>query len=163
MIMPRVTPFFWFDSQAEEAANFYVSIFPNSKITAIARYGEAGHEVHGREAGSVMTVAFELDGAKFVALNGGPIFRFNEAISFVIECKTQEEIDHYWKRLGEGGDPNAQQCGWLKDKFGVSWQVVPEILPELMRDEAKGQKVMSALMGMKKLDINALTDAHENA
>ena len=161
--MPRVTPFFWFDSQAEEAANFYVSIFPNSKITVIARYGEAGHEVHGREAGSVMTVAFELDGAKFVALNGGPIFRFNEAISFVVECKTQEEIDHYWKRLGEGGDPNAQQCGWLKDKFGVSWQVVPEILPELMRDEAKGQKVMSALMGMKKLDINALTHAHENA
>src|SRR4051812_26678842 len=120
----NISPFLWFDSQAEDAARFYTGIFENSKITAIARYADAGQEVHGRPAGSVMTVAFELDGHKVVALNGGPHFKLNEAFSLVVECETQEEVDYYWNALSAGGDPNAQQCGWLKDKFGLSWQVI---------------------------------------
>ena len=116
----KITPCLWFDAQAEEAAKFYTSIFKNSKIVSMTRYGEAGHEVHGRPAGTVMTVAFELDGHAFTALNGGPLFKFNEAISFQVSCKTQEELDYYWEKLSEGGDAKAQQCGWLKDKYGVS-------------------------------------------
>src|SRR2546423_1690595 len=130
----KIIPCLWFDHQAEEAARFYISIFKNSKITAISRYGEAGKEIHGKAPGSVMTVAFDLDGQSFTALNGGPLFKFNEAISLQIECETQQEMDYYWERLNEGGDPNAQQCGWLKDKYGLSWQVVPKILPQLLTD-----------------------------
>src|SRR5437667_7553718 len=130
----RITPCLWFDDKAEEAAKFYTSIFRNSKITATTRYGEAGREIHGRPAGSVMTVAFELDGHGFTALNGGPVFKFNEAISFQVNCDTQQEVDHYWDKLSAGGDEKAQQCGWLKDKYGVSWQIVPKILVELLMD-----------------------------
>ena len=122
----KIVPCLWFDSQAEEAAKYYTGIFKNSKITNVSHYTEAGREIHGRKAGSVMTVAFELDGQPFTALNGGPDFKFNEAISFQVICETQKEIDHYWDKLSQGGDPKAQQCGWLKDKFGLSWQVVPE-------------------------------------
>ena len=159
----KISPCLWFDDQGEEAASFYTSIFKNSKITEIARYGEAGREHHGKEPGSVMTVAFELDGQKFTALNGGPIFKFNEAVSFQVYCESQEELDYFWEKLSDHGDENAQQCGWLKDGFGVSWQIVPAILPELLQDPdpAKGQRVMAALMQMKKLDIAALKKAHQ--
>ena len=162
--MPKlqlITPCLWFDSQAEEAARFYVGIFPNSKIGAVSRYGEAGKEVHHRPAGSVMTIAFELNGQPFTALNGGPIFKFTEAVSFQIMCDTQDEIDHFWTKLTEGGDPKAQQCGWLRDKFGLSWQVVPAILPKLMSDPdpAKSGRAMKALLGMKKLKIDELQRA----
>ena len=162
--MPKlqlITPCLWFDSQAEEAARFYVGIFPNSKIGAVSRYGEAGKEVHHRPAGSVMTIAFELNGQPFTALNGGPIFKFTEAVSFQIMCDTQDEIDHFWTKLTEGGDPKAQQCGWLKDKFGLSWQVVPTILPKLMSDPdpAKSGRAMKALLQMKKLKIDELQRA----
>lgn len=157
----KITPCLWFDHNAEEAAQFYIGIFPGSKITAVAHYGEAGHEQHGMQPGSVMTVAFDLAGQSFTALNGGPIFKFNEAVSLQIECETQEEIDHYWECLGAGGDPTCQQCGWLKDRFGLSWQVVPKILPELLSSssEAAAQRTMAALMQMKKLDIAALQRA----
>ncbi len=159
----RITPCLWFDHQAEEAANFYLSIFPNSKITAISRYGEAGQEIHGRPPGSVMTVAFELDGQPFTALNGGPLFKFTEAISLQINCETQQEVDHYWDKLTAGGDPKAQQCGWLKDRYGVSWQVVPTIVPRLVADpdRQKSGRAMQALMQMQKLDIAALERAYE--
>jgi predicted 3-demethylubiquinone-9 3-methyltransferase (glyoxalase superfamily) len=151
----------WFDSQAEEAAKFYTGIFRNSKITQVSHYGEAGREVHGRPVGSVMTVAFELDGQAFTALNGGPVFRFNEAISLQINCETQAEVDHFWERLSEGGDPKAQQCGWLKDRYGVSWQVVPSVLPRLMSDPdpAKSGRAMQAMFQMKKIDIAKLERA----
>jgi predicted 3-demethylubiquinone-9 3-methyltransferase (glyoxalase superfamily) len=157
----KISPCLWFDHQAEDAARFYTAIFKGSKIVAISRYGEAGKEVHGRPPGSVMTVAFELNGQSFTALNGGPVFKFNEAISFQIECASQEEVDYYWARLSEGGDPDAQQCGWLKDKFGVSWQVVPKILPELLTDPdtAKSQRAFQAMLQMKKLDIGVLQRA----
>jgi predicted 3-demethylubiquinone-9 3-methyltransferase (glyoxalase superfamily) len=156
-----ITPCLWFDDQAEEAATFYARIFKNSKIVKITRYGEAGREFHGKAPGSVMTVAFELDGQPFTALNGGPIFKFNEAISLQISCETQQDVDHYWQKLTEGGDPGAQQCGWLKDKYGVSWQVVPAILPKLLSDDAaKAERTMAALLQMKKLDIAALERAH---
>jgi predicted 3-demethylubiquinone-9 3-methyltransferase (glyoxalase superfamily) len=157
----KITPCLWFDSEAEEAASFYVGIFPNSKIGDISRFSAEGQEIHGKPPGSVMTVAFELDGQPFTALNGGPIFKFNEAVSLQINCDTQEEVDHYWKKLSAGGDPNAQQCGWLKDKFGLSWQVVPTVLPKLMAgpDAAKSQRVMKALLAMKKLDIAELERA----
>ena len=160
--MKPMTPCLWFDDQAEEAANFYASIFPNSKIGHITRFSEAGKEIHGKAPGSVMTVAFELDGQGFTGLNGGPMFQFNEAISFQVNCDTQDEVDHYWNKLSEGGDKNAQQCGWLKDKFGVSWQIVPTILDQLIRDKdpAKSQRTMTALLQMKKLDIDALKRAH---
>ncbi|MFL5331343.1 MAG: VOC family protein [Gemmataceae bacterium] len=158
----RITPCFWFDDQGEEAAKFYVSIFPNSKLGKISRYSEAGQEIHQRKPGSVMTVEFDLDGQSFTALNGGPMFKFTEAISFQIPCETQEEIDHYWARLSEGCDPKSQQCGWLKDKFGVSWQVVPRILGELMSDPdpGKARRATKAMLQMKKLDIAALKQAH---
>jgi predicted 3-demethylubiquinone-9 3-methyltransferase (glyoxalase superfamily) len=158
----RITPFLWFDTQAEEAAKFYTSIFRNSKITTITRYGEAGREFHKMSPGTAMTVAFELDGQKFTALNGGPVFKFNEAISFVVHCETQEEVDHYWEQLIAGGDPNAQQCGWLKDKFGLSWQIVPNAMIKMLTDpdKTKSGRVMQALMQMKKLDIAALERAY---
>jgi predicted 3-demethylubiquinone-9 3-methyltransferase (glyoxalase superfamily) len=159
----KITPCLWFDDQAEEAANFYVSIFPNSRIVNISRYGEAGHEIHGRPAGSVMTVIFELDGHQFTALNGGPLFKFNEAISFEVDCATQEDVDYFWDRLTQGGDPRAQQCGWLKDRFGLSWQVVPSILNELVSDpqSPKSERAMAAMLGMKKLDIAELQRAYD--
>ena len=158
-----ITPCLWFDSQAEEAAGYYTGIFKNSKIGTITRYGEAGREVHGRPPGSVMTVAFELNGQPFTALNGGPVFKFNEAISFQIMCRTQEELDHYWNKLTVGGDKQAQQCGWLKDKYGLSWQVVPTVLVEMMKDpnKEKAGRVMEAMLQMKKLDIAELERAFE--
>jgi predicted 3-demethylubiquinone-9 3-methyltransferase (glyoxalase superfamily) len=157
----RITPCLWFDSQAEEAARFYTGIFKNSKITAISRYGEAGREIHGRPAGSVMTVAFELNGQSFTALNGGPVFKFNEAVSLQVECETQEDVEYFWQHLSAGGDPAAQQCGWLKDKFGLSWQVVPKLLPSLLSDPVHpgSQRAFNAMMEMKKLDIAALQRA----
>jgi predicted 3-demethylubiquinone-9 3-methyltransferase (glyoxalase superfamily) len=152
----------WFDSQGEEAAKFYTPIFKNSKIVKIARYGEAGHEVHGRPAGTVMAVAFELDGQAFTALNGGPLFKFNEAVSFQVNCETQEEVDYYWEKLSEGGDKKAQQCGWLKDKYGASWQVVPRVLIEMMSDPdvEKSGRAMKAMLQMKKIDIGELKRAY---
>jgi predicted 3-demethylubiquinone-9 3-methyltransferase (glyoxalase superfamily) len=159
----RITPCLWFDGQAEEAAEFYTRIFKDSKIGAITHYGEAGHEVHGMTAGTVMTVAFELDGQPFTALNGGPHFKFNEAISFQVSCETQEEVDYYWENLSVGGDEQAQQCGWLKDKYGVSWQIVPRVLPEMIAspDREKSHRATRAMLQMKKLDIAELTRAFE--
>jgi predicted 3-demethylubiquinone-9 3-methyltransferase (glyoxalase superfamily) len=155
----KITPCLWFDSQAEEAAKFYASVFKNSKIGKISRYGKEGFETHGRTAGTVMTVEFEIDGQKFVALNGGPHFRFNEAVSFQIHCDTQQEIDYFWSKLGEGGQ--EQPCGWLKDKFGLSWQVVPKALPEMLMDENsdKAQRVMRSMLQMRKIDLAALKRA----
>jgi predicted 3-demethylubiquinone-9 3-methyltransferase (glyoxalase superfamily) len=159
----KITPCLWFDDQAEEAAKFYTAIFNNSKIVSMTRYGEAGHEVHGRPAGTVMTVAFELDGHAFTALNGGPMFKFNEAISFQVSCETQEELDYYWERLSEGGDREAQQCGWLKDKYGASWQVIPNVLLEMLTnpDSKKSQRVMKSMLRMKKIDIEELKRAYD--
>ena len=156
-----ITPCLWFDSQAEEAARYYTGIFKNSKLGRISRYGDAGREVHGQAPGTVMRVEFELNGQTFTALNGGPLFKFNEAISFQIMCRTQEEVDHYWNKLSEGGDEQAQVCGWLKDKYGLSWQVVPTVLAELMTDpdKEKAGRVMEALLKMKKLDIAELKRA----
>jgi predicted 3-demethylubiquinone-9 3-methyltransferase (glyoxalase superfamily) len=161
-ITSRIRPCLWFDDQGEDAARFYTGIFPNSRIVATTRYGAAGFEVHGRPAGSVMTVAFELDGQPFTALNGGPVFTFNEAISFEVRCADQAEIDRYWERLGEGGDPAAQQCGWLKDRYGVSWQIVPAEMDELFADAESPatQRAMSAMLQMKKLDIAGLRRAY---
>ena len=158
-----ITPCLWFDGQGEEAAEFYCSVFPNSRITNVARYGEAGKEFHRRPVGSVMTVAFELDGQPFTVLNGPPLFEFNEAVSFQVMCETQEEVDYYWEKLGAGGDPDAQQCGWLKDRFGLSWQVVPTVTLEMFGGPVteKSQRTMSAMMQMKKLDIAALKRAWE--
>jgi predicted 3-demethylubiquinone-9 3-methyltransferase (glyoxalase superfamily) len=157
-----ITPCLWFDDQAEQAARFYTGIFRNSRIVSTSRYGKEGYEVHGRPAGTVMTVEFELDGQPFTALNGGPVFKFNEAISFQINCETQEEVDHYWNSLSEGGDERAQQCGWLKDKFGLSWQVVPTVLSRLLKDPdpAKAGRAMQAMLQMKKFDIERLKRAH---
>jgi predicted 3-demethylubiquinone-9 3-methyltransferase (glyoxalase superfamily) len=161
--MQKVTPFLWFDDQAEEAAEFYTSIFKNSKIGRTTRYGKEGYEIHGKPAGTAMTVEFEIDGQPFTALNGGPVFQFNEAISFQVRCDTQEEVDYYWDKLSEGGDEKAQQCGWLKDKFGVSWQIVPTILSELVgdSDSEKSQRAMKAMLQMKKMDLEALERAYE--
>ena len=157
--MPTITPFLWFNSQAEEAANFYVSIFRNSRVSRVTRYGEGAPAPRG----SVMTVEFELDGQKFTALNGGPHFTFNPAVSFVVTCDTQQELDSYWEALSAGGDPKAQQCGWLADRFGLSWQIVPSILPKLLEgDQARSNRVMQALMPMKKLDVAALKRASES-
>jgi predicted 3-demethylubiquinone-9 3-methyltransferase (glyoxalase superfamily) len=158
----NIAPCLWFDDRGEEAARFYVGIFKNSRILEISRYSEAGHEVHGRPEGSVMAVSFELNGQRFTALNGGPHFTFSEAISFQISCETQEEVDHYWSHLSAGGDPNAQQCGWLKDKFGLSWQVVPTVLFTMLMDPdpAKSKRAMEAMLQMNKLDIAALRRAY---
>jgi predicted 3-demethylubiquinone-9 3-methyltransferase (glyoxalase superfamily) len=161
--MQKITPCLWFDDKAEEAAKFYASIFKNSKISDVTYYGKEGYEIHGREEGSVLTVEFEIEGQKFVALNGGPIFKFNEAISFQVHCQTQEEVDYYWEKLSQGGDEKAQQCGWLKDKYGVSWQIVPIILVKMLqnKDSKKSQRVMKALLQMRKLDIKTLIKAYE--
>jgi predicted 3-demethylubiquinone-9 3-methyltransferase (glyoxalase superfamily) len=158
----KITPCLWFDDQAEAAVEFYTAIFRNSRIVSMTRYGEAGHEVHGKPAGTVMIVAFELDGQTFTALNGGPSFKFNEAISFQVNCETQEEVDYYWEKLSDGGDERAQQCGWLKDKYGVSWQVVPTILLEMINDpdSAKSQRAMEAMLQMKRIDIDKLMQAY---
>jgi predicted 3-demethylubiquinone-9 3-methyltransferase (glyoxalase superfamily) len=160
-IRQKISPFLWFDNQAEDAANFYVSVFKNSRIKAVSRYGEAGREVHGREPGSVMVVDFELDGQSFAALNGGPLFKFNESVSFQVNCDSQAEIDHFWSALTDGG--RESQCGWLKDRFGLSWQVVPSQLPQIMSggDAARQDRVMTAVMGMKKFDIAALQRAYD--
>jgi len=156
-----IVPCLWFDDQAEAAVKFYTGIFKNSRIMRVSRYGEAGREIHGRPPGSVMVMEFELDGQRFTALNGGPNFKFNEAISLQIYCESQAEVDHFWTRLGEGGDPRAQQCGWLKDKYDLSWQVVPIAMIEMMAstDTARTQRVMTAMLKMKKLEIAELQRA----
>jgi len=161
--MEEIVTCLWFDGNAEEAARFYTSVFKDSKLGSISRYGKEGHEVHGREAGSVLTVEFEINGRTFVALNAGPLFKFTEAVSFQVFCDTQQEVDYYWERLSEGGDEKAQQCGWLKDKFGLSWQVVPTVLRKMMSDKdiTKTDRVMKAFMPMKKFDIAALERAYE--
>ena len=158
----KITPCLWFDDQAEEAVGFYTSIFENSKVVATSRYGEEGREIHGKPAGTVLTVAFELDGQAFTALNGGPIFKFNEAISLQVSCETQQELDQYWAKLSQGGDPEAQQCGWLKDRYGLSWQIVPRVLAEMMSGPVseKTERVMKALLQMKKIDIGELQRAY---
>ena len=157
----KITPCLWFDHEAEEAVNFYFSVFKDGKIASVSRYGEAGREIHGRAPGSVMAVAFELFGQTFMALNGGPMFKFNEAISLQVNCETQAEIDELWEKLGAGGDPEAQQCGWLKDKYGLSWQIVPTMMGELFSgtDMAKQERAMAVMLEMKKLDIAALENA----
>lgn len=157
--IPKISPFLWFDNNAEEAIDYYTSIFKNSKRFDVSRYGEGGPG----PAGSVMVAAFELEGQRFTALNGGPLFKFNEAVSFVVNCDSQDEIDEYWEKLSAGGEPG--QCGWLKDRFGLSWQIVPTILPELMqtRDAEKTSRVMAALMQMTKLEIDGLQRAFEGA
>jgi predicted 3-demethylubiquinone-9 3-methyltransferase (glyoxalase superfamily) len=162
-LIQKITPCLWFDDQAEEAAKFYTEIFKNSKIKKISRYGKEGYEIHRKREGSVMTVEFELDGQPFTALNGGPIFKFNEAISFQVDCATQEEVDYYWENLSEGGDENAQQCGWLKDRYGLSWQIVPRALLEMLNDPdaKKSQRVMAAMLKMKKIEIETLKRAYE--
>ena len=161
--MQKITSCLWFDNKAEEAVNFYVSVFKNSRVGQIARYGEAGANVSGRPKGSVMTVIFELDGQEFMALNGGPIFKFTEAVSFIVNCETQEKIDEMWEKLSKGGDKKAQQCGWLKDKYGLSWQIVPTVLAEMMQDKhpEKTNRVMQAILQMKKIDIKTLKQAYE--
>jgi len=161
--LQKISPCLWFDDQAEQAAQLYTSIFKDSKIGQISRYGEAGKKFHGKEPGTAMTVNFEIAEQSFTGLNGGPMFKFNEAVSFQVFCEDQVEIDYFWEKLSAGGDPSAQQCGWLKDKFGLSWQIVPAMLPELMNDPdpARSQRVMGALLQMKKLDIAALKRAKE--
>ena len=157
-VIQKFAPCLWFDHEAEEAAAFYVSVFKNSKITSVSRYTAAGQEIHGRPPGSVMVVEFELDGQPFTALNGGPVFKLNEAVSFQLMCETQDEVDYFWNKLSEGGDPKAQQCGWLKDKYGLSWQVVPKVLTEMLKDHqsVKAQRAMDAMLRMKKIDIAEL-------
>ena len=157
--MQRITPFLWYDNQAEEAMNYYVSIFKNSKVGSVTRYDEAGAKASGRPKGSVMTATFQLDGQQFVALNGGPHFKLTEAVSFVVNCEAQEEVDYFWEKLSAGGAES--QCGWLKDKYGLSWQVVPKVLPELLqsKDAGKAQRVMQAMLQMKKIDIKTLQQA----
>ena len=159
MSAKMIMPCLWFDTQAEAAANHYVSIFKNSTVGKISRYGKEGKDIHGKEAGSVMTVEFEIAGQKLVALNGGPHFKFNEAVSFQIHCETQAEVDYFWSQLSQGGQEGP--CGWLKDKFGLSWQVVPTILPEMLKDEnsEKAGHVMKAMLQMRKIDIAALKQA----
>lgn len=156
----KITPFLWFDDQAEEAVTFYTSIFEDSKIGNVTRYDDEGAKVSGRPKGSVMTVPFELNGQEFVALNGGPLFKFTEAVSFVVNCETQKEVDHFWEKLSAGGE--EVQCGWLKDRYGMSWQVVPTILTELLqnKDGEKAKRVMAAMLQMKKLDVDTLKRAH---
>jgi len=162
-ITTRISPCLWFDDQAEEAANYYVGIFKNARVTQVQRYGKAGQEIHGRKPGSVMVAIFELDGLQFTALNGGPLFKFNEAVSLQVPCDTQEEIDFYWDKLGAGGDPNAQQCGWLKDRYGLSWQIVPSDMEGLFGDQSTpaGERAMNAMLQMKKIDIAGIERARD--
>jgi len=158
-ITQKITPCLWFDTQAEEAANFYTSVFDNGRIKQVSRYGKAGQDVHGREPGSVMVVEFEIAGQTFTALNGGPLFKFSEAVSFQVMCEDQDEIDRFWAKLSDGGQPG--QCGWLKDRFGLSWQIVPAVLPQLITNArgAELDRVIGAVMGMKKFDLAALQRA----
>ncbi len=160
----KITPNFWFDSEAEEAVEFYTSIFKDSKVEKVTHYLKTGQEIHGKEEGAVMTVEFKLEGQKFVALNGGPQFKFNEAVSFIVHCANQEEVDYFWGKLSEGGDESKQQCGWLKDKFGVSWQIVPDCLSELLShpDPAISEKVLKEMLQMKKIDTTILKKIQEN-
>ena len=162
-ILQKITPNLWFNDQAEDAVKFYTSIFKNSGIGRITRYGKAGKEIHGMQEGTVMTIEFILEGQQFTALNGGPAFKFNEAISLVINCDTQYEIDYYWDRLTPGGDEKSQVCGWLKDKYGVSWQVVPVAITDMLidSDQAKTDRLMSEILKMKKLDLEQLKHAFE--
>jgi predicted 3-demethylubiquinone-9 3-methyltransferase (glyoxalase superfamily) len=153
----QITPCLWFDNQAEEAANYYISVFKNSRIKRITYYGKEGFDIHGQKEGTVLTVDFEINGNPFTALNGGPVFKFNEAVSFQVFCDTQHEIDNYWYKLTDGGEEG--QCGWLKDKYGVSWQIIPSILPSLISDPVKSERVMKALLQMKKFDIETLKQA----
>lgn len=159
----KITPNLWFSTEAEEAATYYTSIFKNSKLGKVTRFGKVRHEIPGIAEGMVMTIEFELEGQKFVALNGGPAFTFTEAISFIVHCDSQEELNHYWEKLSEGGDEKAQVCGWLKDKFGVSWQIIPDELYTLMNDPdpEKSGRVMQAMLQMKKIDIPTLRQAYE--
>ena len=159
----QISPCLWFDGQAEEAARFYVSVFKKGKITTITHYPAVGQEIHKRPPGSVMTVEFVLNGLPFLGLNGGPLFKFNEAVSLQIRCKDQKEVDYYWKKLGAGGDPAAQVCGWLKDRYGLSWQIVPDLVPKLLGDHksAKSQRAFAAMMTQKKPDIAALQKAYD--
>lgn len=157
--MQSITPNLWFNNQAEKAVNFYTSIFKNSKIGAITYFTDAGKNVHGQKPGKVMSIEFEINGQPFLALNGGPLFKFNEAISLVVPCDSQSEIDEYWEKLGSGGDKDAQQCGWLKDKFGVSWQIVPAGLIELLKDPARAEIIMGRIMRMTKIDWEELKAA----
>ena len=159
--MQRITPFLWFDDKAEDAANYYITVFSNARIVTVARHGKESAAATGRPEGSAMTVAYELDGQKFVGINGGPHFKISEAVSFVVNCESQEEVDYYWDKLGQGGDSAAQRCGWLKDKFGVSWQIVPTVLPELLSGPRAGN-VMQALMQMGRLNIAVLKRASES-
>src|SRR5687767_3330323 len=152
-----ITPCLWFDHEAEEAANFYVSIFKNSKVNSVSRYGKEGFDIHHQKEGTAMTVDFTLNGQPFIGLNGGPVFKFTEAVSFTIPCETQEEVDYFWEKLTAGGQES--QCGWLKDKYGLSWQVVPTILPKLLKDPERSGRVMNAFMKMKKFDIETLENA----
>lgn len=159
--MQKITPFLWFDDKAEEAVNFYTSIFKNSKITGAARYDEAGAQASGRPAGSVMTMTFQLAGQDFMALNGGPVFKFTEALSLLVDCQTQAEVDELWEKLSAGGEPG--RCGWLKDKYGVSWQIVPTALGQMLQDKdhEKAKRVMQAMLQMDKIDIAGLKQAYE--
>ena len=159
--MPKITPFLWFDDKAEEAANFYASVFKNSKVGNATRYNDESSAAAGRPKGSVMTIEFNLDGQDFVGINGGPHFKFTEAVSFVVNCETQEEVDRFWRELSDGGQES--QCGWLRDKYGLSWQIVPRVLPELLKnkDPEKAKRVMGAMLQMTKIDINALKQAAE--
>jgi predicted 3-demethylubiquinone-9 3-methyltransferase (glyoxalase superfamily) len=161
----KITSCLWFNGQAEEAARFYVSIFKNSRLGTITHFGKEGLEIHGRPEGSVMTVSFGLEGQEFTALNGGPHFKFTEAISLVVNCDTQQDIDYFWEKLNEGGDPKAQQCGWLKDKYGLSWQIVPKALLEMYKAgvSEKSERAMKAMLQMKKLDIATLQKAYDGA
>ncbi len=163
LVLQKITPCLWFDGQAEEAVQFYTSIFKESRIGKISRYGKEGFEIHGKAEGTVMVIEFELAGRTFTALNGGPDFQFNEAVSFQVLCDTQAEVDEYWEKLGAGGDPHAQQCGWLKDRYGVSWQIVPKALGEYMSDpdQARTERVMKALLQMKKIDLETLRRAYD--
>jgi predicted 3-demethylubiquinone-9 3-methyltransferase (glyoxalase superfamily) len=160
----KITPFLWFENQAVEAVNFYVSVFRDSKVNTVTRYGESGAQASGRHKGSVMTVSFRIEGQEFVAINGGPVFKISPAISFVVNCDTQEEIDYYWTELAAGGDEKAQQCGWLMDKFGVSWQIVPSIWGDMLNrvTSDKAEKLMEAVLKMKKLDLKILMNIYEN-
>jgi len=162
--MNKIVPCLWFDNQAEAAAKFYVSVFKDGKLGHVARYGKEGFEIHHQPEGTVLTVEFTVNGQDFTALNGGPIFKFTEAVSFQVMCKDQAEVDYYWGKLGAGGDPQAQQCGWLKDKYGLSWQIVPTELITLLRDKdaKKAGRVMEAMLQMKKIDVAALRRAYAN-
>jgi predicted 3-demethylubiquinone-9 3-methyltransferase (glyoxalase superfamily) len=161
--LQKITPFLWYDHQAEQAAAFYTSIFPNSRIAGVSHFGEEGKEQHGRPPASVMVVSFELDGQAFHAMNGGPNVVFNWSVSFMVNCDTQEEVDYYWEKLGQGGDPQFRQCGWVQDQFGLSWQIIPNVLMEMVGHPAdpRSERAMAAMLRMKKIDIAQLHRAYD--